>query len=388
MAKNINKLSFSEETLLKLDIFRECFREWFPVFLHTKYISNIFIYDLFAGSGTDADGTFGSPLILLEEARGNKQQHCSHFAKSPQRITFAFNEYQKRKAIALEQKVQTYLEKCKEQCNIEAECPYLNSCHFKHDDFQTLFQSPNFRNVLSNKNYGKFILLDQYGFKQINKDVFLTLANSPKTDFIFFISSSSIKRFYELEVVQDYLSHKKINFDEGQPKECHRIMAKYFRSLLPTNQEFYLHHFTIQNHSNYYGLIFCTSHTFGMEKFLKVCWHHDPLAGESNCNIYADFEPGTLFHSPSESNKKEKITKALKHKILTGQIRDNISGLKYILREGGKTSFYLETIEFLIAAQKIEIIGQINKSITSIHNIDKYQFKLKQHENNKNRMDR
>lgn len=97
MAKNINKNVYSEETLLKLDIFRECFREWFPVFLHNPYITNIYIYDFFAGSGTDIEGTFGSPLILLEEARGEKHQHCAHFQQNKQKIAFAFNEAQKRK---------------------------------------------------------------------------------------------------------------------------------------------------------------------------------------------------------------------------------------------------------------------------------------------------
>ena len=77
MAKNINKQVYSEETLLKLDIFRECFREWFPVFLHNKYIQKIFIYDFFAGSGLDAEGNYGSPLILLDEAKGENLMYCS-----------------------------------------------------------------------------------------------------------------------------------------------------------------------------------------------------------------------------------------------------------------------------------------------------------------------
>lgn len=34
MAKDINKKEFTEETQLKLEIFQECFREWYPVFIH------------------------------------------------------------------------------------------------------------------------------------------------------------------------------------------------------------------------------------------------------------------------------------------------------------------------------------------------------------------
>lgn len=46
MAKDINKKEFTEETKLKLEIFQECFREWYPVFIHHKYITNVLIYDM------------------------------------------------------------------------------------------------------------------------------------------------------------------------------------------------------------------------------------------------------------------------------------------------------------------------------------------------------
>lgn len=73
--KDINDKPFDEGTLLKLDIFRDCFREWFPVFVHNAAISRIYIYDMFAGSGKDSISMDGSPLILLKEARGNEKQH-------------------------------------------------------------------------------------------------------------------------------------------------------------------------------------------------------------------------------------------------------------------------------------------------------------------------
>ena len=68
MAKDINKTIFTEETKLKLDIFRECFREWYPVFLHNQYIKRLYIYDMFAGSGKDVIGNFGSPLDIVAKS--------------------------------------------------------------------------------------------------------------------------------------------------------------------------------------------------------------------------------------------------------------------------------------------------------------------------------
>lgn len=54
--KDINNKPFDEGTRLKLDIFRDCFREWFPVFVRNPAISRIYIYDMFAGSGKDSTG--------------------------------------------------------------------------------------------------------------------------------------------------------------------------------------------------------------------------------------------------------------------------------------------------------------------------------------------
>lgn len=67
------------------------------MFLHNRYVSHIYIYDLFAGSGTDAEGKYGSPLILLEEARGEDAKHCSLIKNANKQITFIFNEKENTK---------------------------------------------------------------------------------------------------------------------------------------------------------------------------------------------------------------------------------------------------------------------------------------------------
>ena len=103
----INKKPFTEETELKLDIFKKCFREWFPVFLNSKdFTERVYVYDLFAGSGTDSNGRLGSPLWFLSEARGDRHQYCEQIikGKTPS-IYFAFNEFIQRKCKELKIKV-------------------------------------------------------------------------------------------------------------------------------------------------------------------------------------------------------------------------------------------------------------------------------------------
>ncbi|MBQ2839615.1 MAG: three-Cys-motif partner protein TcmP [Muribaculaceae bacterium] len=377
MAKNINSSEYTEETMLKLDIFRKCFREWYPVFLHAPHITHLFIYDMFAGSGKDAVGNYGSPLILLQEARGENKQHCKHLYNVGKPIVvFGFNEKIRNKSIELQENIKAEQSACQEHCEYSS-CPFINNIHVGAYDFQELIQNEQVNNVLSNRSYGKFVLLDQYGFKQINDEVFLKLINSPKTDFIFFIASSFIRRFKTLNAVTTYFHDNSIIFDESKPKECHRTITDYFRNLIPTDKEYYLHSFTIQKGSNYYGLIFGSNHTLGMEKFLKVCWSEDPLAGESNCNIYNDYEIGSLFYNPTSSNKKQDVSNIVKSKILNKEITSNIEGLKFVLSLGCEPKLFVDIVKELIAQNIVKIDGVFNRTSSNIHRASEYHIVLK-----------
>ncbi len=229
---------------------------------------------------------------------------------------------------------------------------------------------------MQNKKFGKFILLDQYGFKEITDDVFLKLIESPITDFIFFISSSFIRRFQYQPSVRAYFKQESIKFDPNKPKECHREIAHYFKTLIPREKEYYVHHFTIKKGANYYGLIFGSNHSYGMEKFLNVCWKIDPLAGESNCNIENDFEKGTLFYDPSVTVKIQTVKNKIKERILEGTIRDNLTGLKYALSEGCKPKLFVDVIDNLLELEKISIDGEFNRQATSIHKAKIYYISV------------
>ena len=378
MAKNINSFEYTEETMLKLDIFRKCFREWYPVFLHAPHISHLFIYDMFAGSGKDAAGNYGSPLILLQEARGENRQHCKHLISNGGKpsVVFGFNEMLQSKATELKQNIDTEQAECQKNCEYSI-CPFTNNIHIGAYDFRELIQNEQVNSVLNNRSYGKFILLDQYGFKQINDEVFLKLINSPKTDFIFFIASSFIRRFKTLDAVTAYFHNNSIIFDESKPKECHRAIADYFRSLIPEDKEYYLHSFTIQKGSNYYGLIFGSNHTLGMEKFLKVCWSEDQLAGESNCNINNDYEIGSLFYNPTLSNKKQNVYNIVKDKILKKEIISNIEGLKFVLSQGCEPKLFVDVVKDLMNRKQIEIDGTFNRIASNIHKALEYHIVIK-----------
>lgn len=373
MAKNINKKEFDEATKLKLEIFGESFEEWLPVFIYDIYTTDAYIFDFFAGSGTDIKNNLGSPLILLDKAKGESRKYCS---KAEKPIKFFFNEGQSRKSAELKENTDAFIEQCKRK-NGCSHCVY--DYHILNYNFQELFSEPALKKVFENRNIAKFVLLDQYGFSQINDDIFKQLISFPKTDFIFFIASAFINRFKEHPNTKQHINTSRIDFNDKETREIHRAVADYFRSLIPNDKEYYLHHFSIKKGANYYGLIFGSNHTLGMEKFLKVCWNHDKLSGEANYKIEInDYEEGTLFYNPGNTVKKEKIKSEIKELILSGKISDNKTGLKYALTKGCEPKLFTEVVLNLVENKSIEIIGKFNKQSTSIHRIKKpYHIKRK-----------
>lgn len=366
MAKDINKTVFDEATKLKLDIFGECFEQWFPVFLHSPWYKKLYIFDFFAGSGKDLENNLGSPLVLLDKARGADRKYCINAKKE---IKFLFNEAEQNKSEELNQNLAQFIEHCKQENNC-ADCIY----HYRVENynFQEIFSNPNLTNIFKNKDFGKFILLDQYGFSQIDEQIFRQLISYPKTDFIFFISSSFISRFREHPNTTKYIDTSKINFDEIRPNEIHRAVANYFRDLIPREKEYYLHHFSIrkeEKRGNYYGLIFGSSHTLGMEKFLKVCWKHDTFSGEANYNIDNNFEVGTLFFHSENNIKKDTVSKEINHLILSGEIHDNITGLKFAMLNGCEPKLFTEVVQQLEKKDLIERVGNVKNQSSNIHRI-------------------
>ena len=63
------------------------------------------------------------------------------------------------------------------------------------------------------------------------------------------------------------------------------------------------------------------------------------------------------------------VKQELKDKILSGNIKDNISGLKYALHRGCQPSIFVEAIEELKEQGKVEIIGTFNEKAVTIHKI-------------------
>jgi len=287
MKKDIHSKPFDDGTTVKLELFKLYLRSWLPVFVERKD-KRIEVHDFFAGEGTDSQGNWGSPLIILDELKS----YCSKLIANNTDLLVQFNDASKKKVIHLQINANEKLKACTEQikygfCKYDGgkiNCPFI--IEYNNEDFAHLF-SEKFVQFTQSQSIPRFIFLDQYGIKQINTLVFDQLTSLKQTDFMFFISSSHIMRFKEVPEFQKYIDIQKLEFSDKRPSECHRVIYNYYKSFLG-GKNYFLGQFSIKKNSNYYGIIFGSNNHLGLKKFLDAAWKIDPHTGETNHDIDGD----------------------------------------------------------------------------------------------------
>jgi three-Cys-motif partner protein len=318
-SKSLYSEPFDDGTLFKLKILKDYFKEWLPVFVasNNPIWNKIQIFDLFAGAGKDISGVSGSPLILIDEL--NKWK--TSIQNNNLSVRLIINEYEKK-----------YYEQL--VINIK-ELKDGNSYEVKsiNEDFKIVFDEY----YESMKVSANFLFLDQNGIKQITENVFKEIIDLKQTDFLFFISSSFIKRFGDSESFQKYLKITKQDFHNKSYYHIHRIVLDYYRSLTPKSSKYYIAPFSIKKPAGIYGLIFGTNHIYGLEKFLNVCWKHDKLTGEANFDIdneKINLLSPSLFEEYNVPKKIQLFEENLKEKILSDNFKNDLEIYTYSLEEG------------------------------------------------------
>jgi three-Cys-motif partner protein len=318
-SKNLFSKPFDDGTLFKLKIFSDYFKEWLPVFISpTKPIwKRIQIFDFFAGMGKDENEIAGSPLIILNELNRWK----TLIQENKIDVQLIFNEFEHQSFEALEFNTK------------EVEDLNVYSLNRYNKDFKVIFDEF----YPSMKSTANFLFLDQNGIKQITEEVFKDIIELKQTDFIFFISSSFIKRFADSESFQKYLKITKQDLQGKSYYHIHRIVLEYYRTLIPNSKKYYIAPFSIKKPAGIYGLIFGSNHIYGLEKFLSVCWKHDKLTGEANFDIdneKIDVKSPSLFEEFNIPKKIQVFEEQLKNKILIGSLKTNLDVYTFSLEEG------------------------------------------------------
>lgn len=282
--KNFHNTAYDEGTKCKLDLYTNYLRAWLPTFINNPYVEHIQIFDFFAGPGTDGCGNPGSPLLAAQEIRNAIDANASRM-RSTLDINFHVNELKKEKFIQLQATVR----------KIRAHVPEI-SVHDSNRDFASLFQQ-NLLKMRAPKT-ANFIFIDQFGLKEVTEDIFKTLIDLPKTDFMFYLAAAAANRFKNIEsVIKCIPPIMQEEKDRMNGDNVLRILCDaYERHWIPSSKNYFLGNFSIKKQANVYGLIFGSAHPKGIDKFLREAWK---LGGDANFDIDHDgFRPGELSLFP------------------------------------------------------------------------------------------
>lgn len=322
MQRDLHKSGFDQGTLVKLRLYQMYLVEWLPVFLRGRSpVNTVNIFDFFSGPGKSTTGQKGSPLITLEEVK----KYYNDLKNGSVSLTLYFNEYKKDKFKELSK-------------NLPDDTKLPFSIVKENLDFSEAFNLW----LPKMKNAANLVFLDQNGMKQITKSVFNDLVNTKGVDFLFFISSSFIRRFGDTQEFQRYLGVSKDDVVKGGYGNVHRNITDAYRAFIPSGKEYYLAPFSIKKDANIYGLVFGTGAPLGILKFLTCSWKVDEDTGESNYDIDNDnLDPYRTGNQETLSFMKDlKATKVtvfeqeLKQKILSGAFETDRAILLYALDRG------------------------------------------------------
>lgn len=179
--KDLHATPFDETTITKLEIFEDYAKAWIPTFVMSGF-TTICIFDFFAGTGYDKNGTEGSPIRILKQL---KLQIGNIFQKNV-KVKIYFNEKDLNKFQQLEKACEDYL-------NEHKDVERAIEMNLYNEDFEELFPK-----LLSEiKANPSLVYLDQNGIKFLSAKYFLELESSRQTDFLYFVSASYFWRFGE-----------------------------------------------------------------------------------------------------------------------------------------------------------------------------------------------
>lgn len=273
-------------TLTKLKIFELYVQAWIPVFVSRPEppFPEIHIFDLFCGPGTDATGKPGSPLLILRQLRAYQMAGMPGWSKV--RIVFHCSDADERKVRNL-------------QDLLAAHDQQASGVHLDIDAISFDAALERHKKILTNTRVAKLLIIDQFGVDAVTERAFKQLIAFPRTDFIFFLSSSTLHRFRDHPAIKIKIERPEDSYD------VHRAAFDWYQKLTPPSA--YLGRFSIKKGSNIYGLIFGSQHPLGAHKFLEVAWKNDEVAGEANFDIdHENIAPGEML-LPLDAFRPKKI---------------------------------------------------------------------------------
>jgi three-Cys-motif partner protein len=316
--KGFHDKPYDSGTLAKLRVFELYAQEWIPVFLSRPQplFEEVHLFDFFSGPGKDSAGIYGSPLRIVDQLRRYHRMGIAGWNKV--RIVVHLFDEDHRKVALLKP---TFESSEWDVPGVQIDCRSLI--------FQDALQEHE--KLLCESRIAKLLIIDQFGVDEVSDSVFRRLISYPTTDFIFFLSSSTLHRFRAHPAIKQKIEKPEDSYD------VHRAAVGYYRNLIPADTEFYLGSFSIRKRSNIYGLIFGSRHPLGIHKFLRVAWSNDEIAGEANFDIDRENvspDEGILSLDVMRPKKVQAFEAELESSLRSGGMQSEADVVRFCIEKG------------------------------------------------------
>ena len=203
----------------------------------------------------------------------------------------------------------------------------------RNEEFENLFAE--LRPGFATAGAANLLIVDQSGLSEMPARTFLSIVALDRTDLLFFISSSTVVRFHDLEEIKKLLPIPDGLIHTTEYYRIHKLVRAYYQSQVPAGREYYMSDFSLKKDANIYGVIFGSNHLRGLDKFVRTCWKLDETTGQANYDIDREnIDDSVPYLIQPVPRKVSLYQDALALLIKNGKLRTNKDVLVHYLTNG------------------------------------------------------
>lgn len=271
-AKNDAKKTMYLHSEAKVEFYQRYLERYLRILVHSPWIQEVNIFDVFCGTGIYDNGKKGSPIVALDAI--NALGDSSPITKS---IRLVVNDEKPDKVSAVQE---YFTANNRNHCTVDVQNKTADQM------FEYLLDLVRKQNDAARN----LIFVDPYGYKEIRKETLECLLANGRTELILFLPIAQMQRFTSHALSSDEKPYEPLkNFVQSFFPADHPIRNQtippleyidYVKEALRFGGKYYSTSYYIERDaSNYYALFFMSSHIYGFDKILEVKWLLDEEDG-------------------------------------------------------------------------------------------------------------
>jgi three-Cys-motif partner protein len=256
----------------KIRLLKLYLEQYLNILSASRYIGDIYLYDLFCGEGIYDGKGKGSPIVILETIKNIFYQNKAS-GNSIGKFNCHFNDIDTEKVKILKSEI----------ASRNLHYTEIGELNFSEEDYRTLLPEV-VKQINALKKEKAFVFVDPYGYKDIRISDIKSLMQSGKSEVLLFLPTQFMFRFEskgtpesliefinELMPVEQWpVSETGIDFIEN--------LTEAFRNTM--GNSYFVDSFIITRDKNqFFCLFFFTSHIYGFDRMLHAKWKIDEEEG-------------------------------------------------------------------------------------------------------------